>query len=266
MPEFTMTVQPAFLESESVAFTFDWYERLLQWLLEHGFDVDSYEGGLTDGSLVLRHDVDLSPRKALVMGQLEADLGVSSTYFFLVTSPLYNVLDEPNREILAELTDLGHRVGVHFNTHQYWTSEPPLEDLRTQIEETRTILSIATESTDETISFHCPPDWVLNRRFDGVRSAYEPRFFSEIAYSADSGQRWRDGGVLSNPLPKRLQLLTHPGLWGTTDEQYIPRVMSETKTNLDRTEHYITRAMFQDRFDAIGYPYGDITRPETRRT
>lgn len=253
-----MTTAPPILDSDDVEFTFEWYDRLLAWLDDAGYTASSFDTEPADGTVLLRHDVDLSPRKALVMGRLEAERGMSATYFFLATSPLYNVLDAPNRRILAELDALGHRVGLHFNTHQYWDAEPELTELRGRIDDIRQILSTAAPSADTTVSFHCPPDWALDRTFEGIRHTYEPRFFSEIGYTADSGQRWRDEPVLGEPLPDRFQLLTHPGLWGPTDESYINRVTVETKTNLDRAERYVTRELIEDRFEAIDYPYGDI--------
>lgn len=250
----------ALSQPDEVEFTFEWYESLLTELRDHGYDAVSFGDGFGDGTMALRHDVDLSPRKAMAMGRIEADLGLSATYFFLVTSPLYNVLDGPNRHILEGLVDLGHRVGLHFNTHQYWRSEPKPDALRTRIEENKAVLSVAAPTITSTVSFHCPPEWALDRKFPRVDHTYEPRCFSEIAYCADSGQRWRDQGVLDEPLPDRLQLLTHPGLWGPTDDQYIQRVTSELQTTLDRTERYVARELLHDRFDVVDYPSADISQ------
>lgn len=244
----------------AVEFTFDWYESLLVDLRDHGYRGAAFTETVTDGTLLLRHDVDLSPRKAMAMGRIEADLGFTSTYFFLVTSPLYNVLDGPNRHIIEQLDDLGHRVGLHFNTHQYWRSEPKHESLRARVEQNQAVLSVAAPRITPTISFHCPPNWTLDRTIQGIDHTYEPAVFSEIAYSADSGQRWREQGVLQSPLPESIQLLTHPGLWGAEDEQYIQRVTSELQTTLNRTERYVARELLHDRFDVVDYPSDDISQ------
>lgn len=255
-----MTESYVMCDPDDIEFTFDWYEGLLTELREYGFESVPFEGGIHDGEMALRHDIDLSPRKALAMGRIEADLGLSATYFFLVTSPLYNVLDGPNRQIIERLTSLGHRIGLHFNTHQYWRSEPRTGSIRQCIEENQAVLNIAAPEITRTVSFHCPPEWVLDRTIPGVDHTYEPARFSQIAYSADSGQRWREQRVLDEPLPDRLQLLTHPGLWGADDEHYIQRVTSELQTALDRTERYVSRELLHDRFDVVDYPSDDISQ------
>lgn len=253
-----MARRSALVDPDAVSFTFDWYTSLLEYFVDHGYSTVSFEDPVSDGTILLRHDVDLSPRKAVVMARIEAELGLSSSYFFLVTSPLYNVLDGPNRQVIQRIVDLGHRVGLHFNSHQYWRSEPKMTALHERIEENRAALTIPAPETTRAVSFHCPPDWALDRDLPGITSTYAPRVFSEITYAADSGQRWRDQGIFDEPLPVRIQLLTHPGLWGANDEQYIQRVTRELKTTLDRTERYVSRELLHDRFDVVDYPESDM--------
>lgn len=57
--------------------------------------------------LILRHDVDICPKKALRMAQIDTDLGVNSTYYFR-----YPKTFEP--EILQKIAAMGHEVGYHY--------------------------------------------------------------------------------------------------------------------------------------------------------
>ncbi|MCH7659242.1 MAG: hypothetical protein IH933_01210, partial [Euryarchaeota archaeon] len=110
-----------------VEFTFDWYERFLNELLDTGYSPAGYDSSLGAGEVIVRHDIDFSPRKALEMGRIESDLGIEATYFVLLTCPLYNVFYKPIREMLRELQSMGHTIGVHFSTHQYWNGEAKTE-------------------------------------------------------------------------------------------------------------------------------------------
>src|SRR5947208_11960648 len=62
-----------------------------------------------------RHDVDLSPHRALAIARLEADAGVLSTYCVLLHSEFYNLLEAGITERIREIVRLGHRLGLHFD-------------------------------------------------------------------------------------------------------------------------------------------------------
>lgn len=223
-----------------VEFTYDWYRSFLGTLEDAGFQSRSYDEELDPGSVLLRHDVDLSPGRSLQIARLEADLGVTSTFFFLLSSPMYNPLDAPTREAIRSIEALGHDVGLHFSTHQYWpASDPPTESaLADCIERERRVLATVADRPVDTVSFHIPPEWVLRRRFSGFESTYEPRFFDEIGYLADSNQRWREAHPMADDLPDRLQVLTHPGLWGPADGQFGERVVAARNDSQERVREY----------------------------
>lgn len=239
-----------------IEFTFDRYEGLLRELLENGYEFSSFEGDPVSGEILLRHDVDLSPRKALRMGEIEAALGVSATYYFLVSSPLYNVVHRPNRDVIAELESLGHEVGVHFSTHQYWQTEegasvPDDAALIARIADEQRALSSVASGQSDSISFHRPPDWVLGRRVDGAVSTYEPRFIEDIEYRADSNQRWREEHPFAGGIPETLQLLTHPGLWGDSDAGFEERVRDAIDHHLGGAERFTVDEYLPER-PAVG--------------
>lgn len=237
------------LSLEPVEFTYEWYRQLLEQLVALGYETGSFEDPFEDGDLLLRHDVDLSPRKALEIGRIEAGLGLQSTYFFLVSNPLYNVFDAACRTVIDELIELGHDVGVHFSTHQYWSQRPSEDELLTRVNAERSALSLVTDDACEPVSFHCPPEWATDQPFDGFTSAYEPRFFSEATYVADSGQRWRRERPFEKRPSARIQLLTHPGLWGDSDLPYPERVTSGIAENVGYTERFLTGQLLEDEFE-----------------
>ena len=223
------------------AFTLDRYRELLESLRAAGYTFRSF-GEPAEDSVILRHDVDLSTTAALRMAQVESSLGVTSTYHVLLSSPLYNPFEAVTRVRIKQLESLGHDVALHFSTHAYWDGEPADESaLLDRVDAELTALdSLLSEDVAETVSFHIPPEWVLDRSFPGVHSAYEPRYFADIGYVADSGQRWREEPPRVDDLPSTVQLLVHPGLWGASDEGFeacVDRAIDEATTHVRDAAH-----------------------------
>ncbi len=209
-----------------VEFTHRWYRDFLERLRADGYEVRGCTSPPGAGEVALRHDVDLSLESALEMARIEADVGVTSTYFVLLTSPLYNPLSAEGREYLRRIEGLGHEVGLHFSTHAYpeLDRRPPAGTVADRVREEREILSGIVGSQSEAVSFHIPPDWVLGESFSGFSSTYAPDYFEDVAYVADSGQRWRDEAPQIEATDGPIQVLTHPGLWAEQDADFDGRI------------------------------------------
>ena len=210
----------------AVEFTLDRWRSILDRLRSVGYAFCGYDEAIAAGDVLLRHDVDLSPERAVEIARIERELGITATYFVLLGSPLYNPFDGPVREAFEEIAELGHDVGLHFSTHQHWpATEPPTEsELVARVRDEQAALSTIVADPISTVSFHVPPPWVLARTFEGVDSTYEPRFFDEIDYLADSEQRWRKQGLEIPDDGRPLQVLIHPGLWGEEDGSFEERI------------------------------------------
>lgn len=233
-------------DERSIPFTYDTYEDLLVRLQSRGYEFASYGGPVEEGEVLLRHDVDWSPRRAARMAQIEADNDVSATYFFLLSSPFYNALYGKTREAIDRITALGHDVGLHFSPHQYWSSEPTDEELVAEVAREREILSSVVGEPIDTVSFHIPPEWVLKRSYDGFVSTYEERFFTSIAYRGDSNQRWRRSPPFDDGFPERLQVLVHPGLWAETDQTFAERLYRERDDRFSAISEFLNYQFIDD--------------------
>ncbi|MEA5389597.1 hypothetical protein VB779_22965 [Haloarculaceae archaeon H-GB11] len=219
---------------------------MIEGLQEAGRSFVGYDDEMESGDVLLRHDVDWSPANAERMAQLEADRGVSSTYFFLLTSPFYNLSYEANREAVSTILELGHDIGLHFSTHQYWSAEPDREELESAVQTERTVLSTLFDEEISTVSFHIPPEWVLRRSFDPFQSTYEERYFSDIAYRGDSNQRWRSDPPFADGIPEKVQILAHPGLWNDTDQLFEERLDAERRNHFADVSSFLEYQFVDD--------------------
>lgn len=91
------------------------YQYLLATFQEWGYSiitcremdrVNTIEGPV----LVLRHDVDDHPRRALAMAQLEQTLGISASYYFRYHPSVFN------KTLIRQIYHCGHEVGYHYET------------------------------------------------------------------------------------------------------------------------------------------------------
>lgn len=220
-------------------FSYDAYGAFLDEFRSAGYEFGWFDGPPPDGTVVLRHDVDWSPERARRMAELEADRGVTATYFVLVTSPFYNVLTRETRDALATIESLGHRIGVHFSTHQYWREDPGADAVTERVREEQAVLDTVVDDVADAVSFHIPPDWVLGVDYHGFTNAYAPTYFEEMAYTADSNQRWREDPPFDGAIPDRVQVLVHPGVWADDDQGFEERLAAERENRFEAVRTYL---------------------------
>lgn len=236
---------------ESVEFTYDWYRTLLDRLADVGFTFKTFSDPFGSGDALLRHDVDLSVEKALTTARIEAERDISATYCVLLTSALYNPLESKYRDKIRAIEALGHEVALHFSTHEYWDVESPpdTDTLLDYVTEERGILGTIISETPGTVSFHVPPSWVLDTKFESFQNAYGPEYFSEVTYIADSKQRWRESLPDVPEPPDSVQILTHPGLLGETDADFESRVDWAVRESCRHTERKADLEFLQEVYD-----------------
>lgn len=196
-------------------FTLARYSEHLAQALESGYRFLGFED--LDGEppfVVLRHDIDYSPRRALPVAEIERQLGVSATYCFHVTCPWYSVEVEPHRAFVEAVLEAGHWLGLHFDASEISSDA----DVVTGVERDARRLEALFGHAVTAVSFHMPGRRTVGgiELPDGLVNVYGPRFFEEIAYVSDSNQDWRGTDVealFAGRAVNRLQLLTHPFWW-----------------------------------------------------
>ncbi|WGM40046.1 hypothetical protein [Caulobacter sp. NIBR1757] len=205
------------------AFTTAGYGALLTAFSDAGYeavDLEALDAGRRH--VFLRHDVDFSPEYCAPIARAEIDVGYRSTFYFLVTSPFYNILDPAVRDDLRRLSALGHAIGLHFDASLY-PEGPQLEE---QAERERMLLESVADAPVRSISFHRPAPSLVGRpgHFAGRPHTYQPQFVEAIAYYSDSQGAWRFGHPLDSEAFARaaaMQLLTHP-IWWCIDVEETP--------------------------------------------
>lgn len=222
-------------------FTFDNYKRLIQQAKVKGFHFilhkDEYVADRKD--VIWRHDVEFEPDYALKMAQIEHEEGVEATYFFQLHSPYYNVMDPHYREVFHQIKDMGHCVGLHFDS-AYWgiTSENQLNDYIT-IDKEYLEKNMSVEI--DTFSFHNTTPFTqscLEYRYGGLINVYSSFFKEHYNYCGDSLGYWRFDrleNVLNDDNVRHLQVLTHDANWNEnvlSPRKRFAYVMTERAKNL----------------------------------
>ena len=92
-------------------FTLKLYRKLLEAFKEKEYEFQSFEQFMTRGGarvIVLRHDVDKYPGRALKMAEIESVCGVMASYHFRAGTAW------SNPEIIQKVVALGHELAYHY--------------------------------------------------------------------------------------------------------------------------------------------------------
>lgn len=234
---------------DSADFTVDRYRELLV-LAKKNYNFIRYPLVPHETSFVLwRHDCDFSLNRAYRLARIEKEEGVVSTYFVNPHCEFYNLLEKSQALIVKNILDIGHDVGLHFDSAFYDVStEEQLEDAVAN--ETR-MLTLMLGVTPSVFSFHNPTAFVLTcekESYGGLINCYSRRFKKEVAYCSDSNGYWRFRRlreILQAAAEPRLQVLTHPGWWQETPLQPRQRVFRCVYGRAESTMRYYDSAVEQ---------------------
>jgi hypothetical protein len=193
------------------------YIEILKLLKEKYIVSRYYDFDKNSPFVLLRHDVDFSPQRALRMAKVEKELEINSSYFIHIHSEFYNVLEADIFEIIMDIASLGHDIGIHFDTHFYKIKdhEGIHEFLNFEKELFRKLFQIDVR----TFSFHNTNPFILSCQdfeYAGLINTYASYFQKEVSYCSDSNGYWkysRMHDLVSDGQASRLQLLTHPEWW-----------------------------------------------------
>lgn len=193
-------------------FTYDGYLRLIDLLKEKNYyfcdylNCDKY-----DKTVIFRHDIDNSLNKALEIAKIEHENNITSTFFVLLSTNFYNVFSRESNEILKEIMELGHQIGLHFDEKRYEISS--VKELEYWVERESGILRNAIDEEINVVSMHRPSKWILENdiQFKGIINSYSKKFLSDFKYLSDSRMHWRENvlEIIESEKYDKLHILTH---------------------------------------------------------
>lgn len=206
-------------------FTRENYRRLLR-LAKETWTFRTFADFRRDERFTIwRHDVDLSVHAARQLARIEAEEGVRTTYLIHLHSDFYNALEPGIRTVVHEILEMGHALGLHFDSHFYGIEDA--RDLEAKLAFERRVLHETFGREPEAFSFHIATPFTMRCRewsYAGMVHAHASYFQEEVGYCSDSNGYWRHRrleDVLREAAEPRLQVLTHPEWW--QDEVRSPR-------------------------------------------
>ena len=196
------------------------YRSFIESFLKKGYRVIFFEDNIPkNNGLLLRHDVDFDINLAFKMSLVEDDLGVKSSYFFLLTSDFYNILAPKNIIKIKLMISNGHKVGLHFDPSLY-------DDVEEGFNYEKSFFESLFDTKVTFISIHRPAKYFLgsNDLIGGVGHSYQEKYFSQIKYFADSGGSFRYGSPIKSvefDNNDSIQLVIHPVWWESEETDPI---------------------------------------------
>lgn len=203
-------------------FTISNYHKLLSFAVEH-YSFIFFNQESKSESIILRHDLEFSVEIAMKMAQIEAYLGIKATYFVQLHSEFYNTLEKKNILQLNEIKNLGHQIGLHFDSH-FWNISNE-DELHEKLVFDKEILEKNLNTSIKVFSFHNNNEFTLSCRketYGGLINVYSDYFRENYDYSSDSLGYWRFErleDLLMQRKYDKLQVLIHDGMW---QEEILP--------------------------------------------
>lgn len=218
-------------------FSFDDYKEIVRIVKSTGLYTDYAHAINRDKFVIMRHDVEYSVDRAYALAKVEESMDFTSNYFFQWTNNSYNILSRRNMNMIKDMHERGHVIGLHFALNGL----TDMEQIRKKIIQEIGILSEMFGFEITQFSVHRPSKDVLreNIKLPGILNAYQDEFFTfaenvtedtpvKVKYLSDANHVWRYGypdekNILGHD---KVQILTHPFAW--------------TKKGYDNFENYKT--------------------------
>ena len=158
---------------------------------------------------------------AYEIAKIENKYNIKSTYFIWLTSPFYNIFEVEYRDVITNIVNMGHEVGLHFDETAYQIKD--LEDMKHYVFKEKFIIENYFDVKIKSVSFHRPSHIVLDNdvSLGELFNSYSKKFFDEYKYISDSRGMWREGclcKLLENTAYSKIQVLIHPIWWRKTSK------------------------------------------------
>jgi peptidoglycan/xylan/chitin deacetylase (PgdA/CDA1 family) len=184
-----------------------------------------------DNDVILRHDVDFDIDAAYRMSEIEASMGVRSTYFILITSDMYNPASAHNRALLQKMAAEGFEIGLHHDP----SVDESIHSFRKNISALEGIIDKRVKS----VSIHNPTSHGIYPEYKGYNNAYSKKYFSPDRYMSDSCMCFRDKHpykFIADTISVPVQILLHPIHYTDNGDSYPEIFARIIKKKIDTTD------------------------------
>jgi len=191
-------------------FTFNNIKKQYQLAINKGYKIircidyiDYKKNKSKEKIIVNRVDIDISVKKAAVLGSIFREFGIKASFFIRLHAPEYNPFSFENYRIIKELIQEGHEIGYHsevVDQSVIW-NENPEKNLKRDIDVINRILNIEIKGVTShggmtelnNLDFwknRNPSDFGL--LYEGYDKSPEFNLFNESFYISDSEWiRWK---------------------------------------------------------------------------
>lgn len=161
-----------------------------------------FEKQYPDRFIILRHDIDRLPERALVTARIEHEQGIKSTYYFRTIKSVF----KPN--IIHQIKDMGHEIGYHYETlsEAKGNYEKAIDLFRSNLDKLRNICKV------KTICMHGRPlskydNRELWKKYDfrdfGIIGEAYLSIEGNLNYLSDTGRTWGFENNLRDFIPNK---------------------------------------------------------------
>ncbi len=239
-------------------FTLDKYSELCSSLIKN-YEVvricDFLMAPSDDDIVLLRHDVDKYPDRALRMASLEAEHDIFSTYYFRMVPEIFVP------DIIKEIEEMGHEIGYHYEVMDKTDGSlsEAIEIFGQDLIQLREIADVKTACMHGSVMKKWKNLDIWDRcelsDFDLIGEPYLSLDFSKMAYYTDTGRRW-DGcaiddcveGNIAHPVKvtnglikiideqvfDKMMILTHPQRWCEKGSEWTKELVGQNIKNVGK--------------------------------
>ena len=230
-------------------FTEKHYEIIIKKLIDKKYKFIEYsqvKNFQDDKSVLMRHDVDFSPHRAVRLSSIEKQHNRQATYFIMISSEFYNIFEKEIKKILFEIIENGHSIGLHFDPTIYKINNQ--NDLEYWLNYEKNIIEKLLQIEINVFSFHNPTSEIMKYnefKYCGMVNTYSNYLKDNFSYCSDSNGYWRHKRMFDfiENTNDNMQLLTHPEWW--QENEMIPRervkraIYGRAEKNLNRYDNLL---------------------------
>jgi len=241
-------------------FTIKSYRCLINTLLSEGYKFitfkDYCERNRPEKFIILRHDIDKNPERALRIAEIEHSVGIISSFYFLIHKKVFN------ERIVSKISNLGHEVGYHYKdfTCNGGNVVKAIKDFEKNLNKMREVVVVNTIVMDgRPWSVYDNRDLWKSYNYRDFGIIGEPYFdmnFNEVFYLTDTGRCW-DGAKYSvrdkvqsdfrqsyhstrdimvaaenGTLPDKIMITTHPQRWTNSPFAWLAEFLAQNLKNM----------------------------------